>query len=160
TDNTRLNWTLKTADGVTVAQRHFTSDADGWSASSGSPLLDLLTGDYVLTVDGGNSTTGDFQFRLLDVSQGTNLTTGRSVSSQLIPANETDVYRFSAQAGDRYFFDVTSQSDGFHWQLLSPTGKVIFSQGVYDTRESDIDVTVLPESGTYTLLIEGPLSFV
>ena len=50
--------------------------------------------------------TGAYSFRLWDLAQATPLTPGTPVSGTLSPANETDLYRFTAAAGDRFSFDV------------------------------------------------------
>ena len=119
TNNQDLDWALSTADGAVVASRRFTQDADNWIW--GSPLLSLGAGNYVLTVYGGTSATGSFQFRLLDTSQGTTVTPGTVVKGQLSPANTTNVYSFSATAGQQFFFDLTSLSGTtpVQWRLVS-----------------------------------------
>src|SRR5262249_56366487 len=102
TNNANLNWTLAGPTGTVVSARPFTS-SDGFNFSS-TPALNLVAGDYVLTIAGQGTTTGAYSFRLWDLAQATALTPGTPVSSDLSPANETDLYRFAANAGDRFFF--------------------------------------------------------
>src|SRR5947207_8324215 len=55
---------------------------------------------------GVGDATGAYQFRLLDLASATALTPGTPVNGTLDPATETDLYRFTAAAGDQFFFDV------------------------------------------------------
>src|SRR5207253_2107296 len=100
---------------------------DGFSVST-DPVPSLLSGDYTLTVDGVGDFTGGYQFRLHDLAQATPLSPGTPVNGTLDPASETDLYRFTASAGDRFFFDVHARSGIFnpHWRLIDPLGNVLF----------------------------------
>src|SRR2546429_8724833 len=63
-------------------------------------------------------------------------------------------YQFSGNAGDRYYFDGQPGS-GFTYtpdcRLYGPLGNILFSTGV----NSDVDTFTLPQTGTYTLTVEG-----
>src|SRR5262249_51626187 len=117
TNSSNLRWTLIGPAGTAVGDRPFsTSDAiDGFT------LLNLPAGDYTLTVSGAG-TTGAYSFRLLDLAQATAVTPGTPLSGTLDPANETDLYRFQAAAGDRVFFDTQARSGAgsARWRLLDP----------------------------------------
>ena len=52
-----------------------------------------------------NDATGVYQFQMTDLANATLLTLGVTVSSMLSPANETDLYQFTAIAGDQFSFD-------------------------------------------------------
>src|SRR5262249_38216210 len=70
--------------------------------------------------------------------------------------NETDLYRFSASAGDRLFFDFlgkTGMPNAF-WRLLDPYGNQLF----FNFFNADVDVQTLGASGSYTLLVEGAVA--
>ncbi|HSC14402.1 MAG TPA: hypothetical protein VLI71_04755, partial [Gammaproteobacteria bacterium] len=114
--------------------------------------VDLVPGEYTLAVGGFDSEVGPYSFRLLDLSTATELTPGSPVAAALDPANEANVYQFDANAGDRFFFEVLSQSGGAaQWSLLDPYGRPVFGP----TPLANVDVTTLEFTGTYSLLIAG-----
>ncbi|MBN8490904.1 MAG: LEPR-XLL domain-containing protein, partial [Burkholderiales bacterium] len=155
TDNYYLRWSLSGPRGLEVNDQPWrTSDS-----ADGSSILLLGPGSYTLTVRNPQDTTtgaditGDYGFRLLDLSNATPLTTGTPISGVLNPASQTDAYRFDALAGDRFFFDRRTQSGGdTYWRLLDPWGRTLWGPSGFG---GDVDVTTLPYEGTYTLLIEG-----
>src|SRR2546428_1730380 len=108
TNNANLNWSLKGPAGTLVDSRPF-SASDGTAADS---VLDLTAGDYTLTVDAPADTTAAYTFRLIDPLKAQEIVPGTVVSGQLDPANATNVYRFSATAGERVYFDFYSVSRG------------------------------------------------
>ncbi|TAK56497.1 MAG: hypothetical protein EPO25_00385, partial [Gammaproteobacteria bacterium] len=143
-----LNWSLAGPTGTVVAQRSFaeSDSANGWSG------FDLPPGNYRVTVWGAASA---YSFRLLDLDAGQQLSPGTPVSDTLSPANATNIYRFDAEAGQRFYFDVTERSGGtVYWRLLDPAGGTVFSPRNMGS-SSDIDALTLERTGTYTLLIEG-----
>src|SRR5947208_16231829 len=75
-------------------------------------------------------------------------------SGTLSPANSTVFYQFNGNAGDRYYFDGQPTS-GFSYapycRLYGPLGNILFPVGV----NSDVDTFTLPQTGTYTLTVEG-----
>ncbi|MFA6444279.1 MAG: LEPR-XLL domain-containing protein, partial [Sterolibacterium sp.] len=151
TNSSSFNWSLTGPKGAEVANRNFSS-SDSIDAV-GSPLLDLAAGDYTITVDGVTDTTGSYSFRLIDVQKTQEITPGTQVSGTLDPAKETDVYRFGATAGDRFYFDKQALAGGdVYWRLYDPYGKSVFGPV---SMNSDIDVTTLAFDGSYTLLVEG-----
>src|SRR5262249_6611294 len=81
---------------------------------------------------------------------------GTPASSTLDPANETDLYRFDAAAGDRVFFDTQARSGAGNarWRLLDPFGNTFF-EAAFNSPSSDVGPVTLGTAGTYTLLIEG-----
>ncbi|WP_295529412.1 CARDB domain-containing protein, partial [uncultured Pseudacidovorax sp.] len=142
-----LVWSLKGPQGLLVDQRRLysTDSADGLS------LLVLPPGDYEFTVQGAGEGTGTAAFRLLDLAQARPLTPGTAVSGTLDPATQTQMYRFTAQAGERFFFDAISASGGdSRWRLLDPWGRQVWISGLSDVAAMD-----LAYAGTYTLLVEG-----
>jgi hypothetical protein len=119
----------------------------------GNPLLELIAGDYTLTIDAAGDATGSFAFRLLDVADATPITPGTAATGSLSPGNETDLYQFSATAGQSFYFDAqlfSATTDGM-WRLFGPAGNLVFSNYGF----ADQDVLTLPHAGTYTLAIEG-----
>src|SRR5262249_32474108 len=73
-------------------------------------------------------------------------------------ASETDLYRFDAQAGNPFFFDIQARSGapGAIWRLISPYGTLLFNTN--SSFNTDIDTLTLPQTGTYTLLVEGSIT--
>jgi hypothetical protein len=144
-----INWTLSGPNGTVVSSRAF--DASDGAQFGGAPLLDLRAGDYVLTVDGESDATGQYGFRLIEVAETPLINPGTAVSGELSPASGTNAYRFNATAGEKFFFDVTSQTGAASWRLIGPRGAEVFSQGSL----SDVEPVAAPYTGVYTLLIEG-----
>ncbi len=150
TNNSGLNWTLIGSRGTIVSAKNFTNSDS--STLIGSVIYDLAAGDYTLIIDGNGDTVGSYSFRLLDIAQATAITPGSIISGQLNPANETDIYRFNATAGDQYYFDSQALSNTAYWRLLDPYGQVVFDASYMG---SDIGPIALAQTGIYTLLVEG-----
>src|SRR6185295_8934678 len=153
TTNSSFRWTLRGPRGTVVSNRSFasTDSYDGQFVNGGVTVYDLVAGDYVVTVDGS---TGGFAFRVLDVAQATSVASGALTSGSLNPANETDLYRISVTAGERWFFDMRSASGGDpYWKLLDPYGRVVFGPNYMPN--GDIELGALGYTGDYTLMIEG-----
>ncbi len=150
TNNNNLRWSLDGPAGTAVSNRPF----DREELVLTKPGVELPPGDYVLTVDAAFGATGAYGFRLWNLAQAAPLTPGAPVSGALDPANETDLYRFDAAAGDRFFFDVQAKSGapGARWRLLDPYGKAVFNTSLFD-----VLTLALAAAGTYTLLVEGSL---
>ncbi|MEQ1563438.1 MAG: CARDB domain-containing protein, partial [Nitrospiraceae bacterium] len=75
-------------------------------------------------------------------------------NAQLSPPNRTDAYRFSALAGDKFYFDRQNGpfSQGFMiWRLVGPHGQTVWISDF----SQDVEPPPVLATGTYTLLIEG-----
>jgi hypothetical protein len=148
TNNDSINWSLTGPRGAEVNARAFSSsDAE----NVGSPLLTLLAGNYTLSVQANGDRTGAYGFRLLDLSKAQPITPGVPVTATL-PANlgnETDLYSFTANAGQRLYLNAISGGN-IYWRLVDPFGNIIGSPNYF----GDQSITVT-SSGTYTLLVEG-----
>jgi len=99
--------------------------------SQNTPLYTagLPAGTYTLTVDGSGATTGIYSFRLLDLDSATLLAPGTpQTGGTLSPGNETDVYKFSATAGDSFYFDSLTAISGVNWYLIDPAGVIRFAE--------------------------------
>src|SRR5262245_65587937 len=96
------------------------------------------------------------------MSQASSLLPGTPVSGDWNPGNETDLYRFSASAGDRFYFDVLSSSFqgalSARWKLVDPYGNFVFDNFFGNSPALQADLPALSQPGTYTLLLEAPLS--
>src|SRR5439155_4256584 len=154
TNSTSLTWTLAGPTGAVVSNRTLGA-SDGFVLTS--PLLSLAAGDYTLTVDGTGDATGAYSFRLSDLAAAAVLTPGTAVSGTLSPANETDVYRFDAAAGDHFHFNMQARTGAGNplWRLLDPLGAETFNTPFTNVTTSDVDTLTLGQTGTYTLLVEG-----
>lgn len=145
TDSNSLNWSLIGPSGE-LASRTFNS------SDQFQPLMDAPPGLYELTVDGNGDAIGDFSFRLLDIASASSITPGSVVNGELNPISETNLYRFDAVAGDRFFFDVLTNEGAFNarWRLFDPAGFVMFDSGL-----GDVDTQSLSLTGRYTIAVEG-----
>ncbi|MDZ4852765.1 MAG: hypothetical protein SGI77_26055 [Pirellulaceae bacterium] len=119
---------------------------------STAPVLDLLAGDYYINFKNSDSSSGAYSFRLLNLGTASTLVSGIAISNTLNPATETDVYSFSANAGDHFsFVTSTVAPQNAAWRLLDPLGRDVFNEYL-GTNLTDV---MLGMTGTYTLLIEG-----
>ena len=149
--NSNLTWNLYGPRGPVVLPRNFAAS----DAGSGNSVMELVAGEYVLTVAAVADFTPSYAFRLFDLAQATPINAGTVINGQLNPANETDAYRFEATRGDQYYFDFLSNSAGAGsntWRLIDPNGVTLFGPSNFS---SDIGLMTLPTTGTYTLLMEG-----
>jgi len=148
-----LRWTLRRQTGLIVNNRAFNASD---SVDIADPQLVLAAGAYQLTVS-RSSGTGPYSFRLFDLATATPLTPGTPVVGTLNPADETDAYKFTATAGNKFFFDVQERTGAGNarWRLIDPNGNFVFNNADFNTVNTDIDTLAVPATGTYTLLIEG-----
>src|SRR5207253_2395924 len=73
-------------------------------------------------------------------------------SGTLSPPNSTDLYQFTANAGDQYnFLAQGGSADNTSWRLLDPYGNVLFN-AVRGTNSGPLNLTA---TGRYSLLVEG-----
>lgn len=149
TNSADINWTLTGPQGEIVSARRL-SDTDSADFTA-SPVLRLGAGDYTLKIDATGSVTGHYNFRLRDLSLGAPLTLGAPVSGTLTPTSETDIYRFAANAGEKFFFDGGTVHNDMRWRLIDPFGNEVFGPNSI----GNIDGQELAISGVYSLLIEG-----
>ncbi|MGB3802622.1 MAG: LamG-like jellyroll fold domain-containing protein, partial [Sphingopyxis granuli] len=150
TNNSRLRWSLTGPDGDIIVDGRRFDQSDSFTFT-GNPVLALAAGRYELTIDGIDDAVADYNFRLLDLANAAPLAMGSRVTASLTPSNATAIHRFSANAGESFFFDVLSVKSDVRWRLIDPNGNIVFNQ----QSMADIDGQLLALSGTYTLLIEG-----
>ncbi len=99
TNNPNLNWSLSGPAGNSVSSRVFNGSDGG---NIGNPVLNLVAGNYTLTVAG--SATGAYSFRLSDLAAAAALTPGTAVNGTLAGGNSTNLYQFTATAGQSLYF--------------------------------------------------------
>jgi YD repeat-containing protein len=150
TDDASILWSLDGPPGPLARDLSFAT-SDGCCAFN--PALRLPVGSYTLTVRGTGTATGAYQFRLLDLAAAAALTPGTAVTATLNPANATDTYHFTANAGDRFFLGL--QGSGFETlRLVDPFGNLVGASTNSFTSLASQTLT-LAAAGTYTLLVEG-----
>jgi subtilase family serine protease len=144
-----INWSLSGPPGNVVVNRDFTgSDADG----IGDPLLRLPDGDYTLTVAGSGSSAVGYRFQMLNFTDAALITMGTVVSNAPAAPLSTQLYQFTANAGDVVTFDslgITGGTGPF-WRLVDPYGRIVFANYFSDVNSLRLDAT-----GNYTLLVES-----
>src|SRR6185312_14068492 len=96
TNDASLNWTLTGPRGVEVPSRSFTASD---SASISNPVLNLIAGNYTLTVSASGDHTANYSFRLSNLASATPIVLGNPISGTLSSGTNTDFYQFTAQAG-------------------------------------------------------------
>ncbi|KYC37634.1 hypothetical protein WA1_39925 [Scytonema hofmannii PCC 7110] len=113
------------------------------------PLNLTETGNYRLVIDGNGSTTGDYGFSLLDLDVVPIAPMDSNETGVLNPGSEDDVYRFTGIAGQRLYFDRSSNNTNLDWVLYDAGNKVILFNNWNDM---EID---LPVNGEYILALRG-----
>ncbi|NLX54539.1 MAG: hypothetical protein GXY58_05455, partial [Planctomycetaceae bacterium] len=149
---TDVKWSLAGPSGKLVSNQRL----DRSDSSNGFSMLDLPPGVYNLSMTAGGSEVADYVFRLVDLSSASPLVLGASIVGALDPGMETDLYQFTAEAGERVYFQMESLGGGTtngRWRLVDPHGQVLFTQSL----SSDVDTLQLEQAGTYTLLLEGQI---
>ena len=152
-NNVNFQWSLTGPSGITVNNLAFNSSDGHFGVSN--PVMSVPAGAYTLTVDATGSTTGPYAFRLSNLATATALTPGTAVSDSLSPANSTNLYQFSAAAGQSFYFArLSGTATSAQWRLIDPDGNVLFSTLL----NTDAGRLTLTAAGTYTLLVEGFIS--
>ena len=151
TDTSNLNWTLEGPAGVEINSRSFDD------RRSHFPILDLVAGDYTLSIDGRFDFTGDYEFQLLDLGAATSITPGTTIHDSLSSTKATKAYQFEVEAGQQMYFDVQDSANA-SWWLIDSFGNELFGRRSISGNNPDVDTVLLEQEGIYTLLVEGWLS--
>uniref|UniRef100_UPI0025DBB667 LamG domain-containing protein n=1 Tax=uncultured Pseudacidovorax sp. TaxID=679313 RepID=UPI0025DBB667 len=123
TNDGSLRWSLKGPRGDVVGSTGF--NGSDWYYGPG--VMSLAAGTYTLTVDGSGAAIGDYRFRLMDLAQAGELQSGVAVDGSRSPGAAAQAWRFDAQAGDRLFLDLLTNSDGnTTWRLIDPYGNTVW----------------------------------
>ena len=153
TNNGSLNWSLTGPRGTVTSNVAFNASDPVDNGSALAPM-DLVAGTYTLSVKGVQDATGTYQFRLLDLANAAGLVPGTPVTGTLNPGTETNLYQFTANAGDLFYFQHQSLSgatSSTEWRLLDRYDHTVFATSL----SNDVGTRALSSTGTYTLLIEG-----
>ncbi|MEG4433440.1 hypothetical protein [Microcoleus sp. AT9b-C4] len=130
------------------------SPTGNWIAANADWVPTTLTesGTYRLIVDGDDSATGSYNFRLQDVAAATPLPVATPTPSRLEPGNETELYKFTGTAGQTLNFDAAVPfSSSASWIVYGPNDQVVPQTGVSG---SDFNL-MLPANGEYVLAVRG-----
>ncbi|MBN9691849.1 MAG: putative Ig domain-containing protein [Verrucomicrobia bacterium] len=124
-------------------------------ANDSSQLKALPAGEYLATFSQPLQQTNAFRFRFLDAAQAPAITPGQPVTVNFSEPRSTEVVRFSAQAGDRFYlrFDETAgfTALGINTRMFAATGALLFQS------DSRFDVTTFtaPFTGSYYFVLNG-----
>ncbi|QNN24371.1 LEPR-XLL domain-containing protein [Planctomycetales bacterium ZRK34] len=152
TNDPYMRWTLRNASGdlTGLVNQRFSTDVN-------NNVMELGAGDYELVVFGYGTATGDYSFRLLDLSSASALTVGQPVTlneQTEFLQNKKVLYQFEGSAGDELYFDSQTTNFGGYWYLLDPYGDQVTNATKYLSSDSP-DIFTLDVGGTYTLILAG-----
>ncbi len=109
------------------------------------------TGTYRLVIDGNRDATGDYSFRLLDKAAATAIQLDTDIHGNFENNSvKTDLYRFSATAGQYIYFDAQAGEFPNAWILYGPGGQYVASDYIYNDSEFALTAT-----GEYLLAVQG-----
>ena len=152
--NLNFAWTLIGPAGVVVDHRSFAA-SDSADVADADLILDLPAGDYAMLVDGISIVNpGNYSFRFLDLAAtAVAVTPGTPVNQTLSSPRETQVYKFSATAGDAVYLDsqLWTGTSSAVWRLIGPYGTEVIASGDLN---QDLGPLTLAVNGDYLLLIE------
>ena len=123
------------------------------SLDNADPVLDLIAGEYQLDVVASSGTPGAYAFNLSDIASATEITPGTAFSGEIAVTTETDLYKFDANAGDKFFVDVevADSFNSINFRVVDPLGTVVATSN----RFNDLELVTAEFDGTYTLLVEA-----
>ncbi|MBP0022028.1 MAG: DNA/RNA non-specific endonuclease [Cyanobacteria bacterium SBLK] len=107
-------------------------------------------GEYQVLIDGSNAATGDYSFRLVDVTNSPLLDIETVEQGTLSPGRSDQFYQFAGSAGERIYFDSQENTHWTNWMLYSPGNESLINSSLV----SDFEY-VLPSDGIYTLRLHG-----
>lgn len=146
-DNVNLSVTILTPSHAALFSRHKDYD-DG-------PFVLTEPGTYTIVIDGNGPVTGNYEFRMLDLSAGAPLTLGTTVSGQLSPRLACVVYQFAGTRGKRVNLQsISAAANQAQWQLLTPANAVLASGQI----SQSLGTVTLPMDGPYFVLVSGTAS--
>jgi len=164
TDSLPISVSLLTPGGtaLTVNSPYFPVNFPVNDDTDRGPFILTESGAYTLVFNGSGATTGNYQFRLLDLSAAPAIQVGSILTNQLSPPLSCNIYQFNGTRGQRIQLqNVAHSSNQAQWQLVSPANFLLATGQIY---QSPGGVT-LPTTGAYYLLVEGlaagsaPLTF-
>ncbi len=144
-------WTLYSPSGQSIAEG---SIQEGYSSDDKKIKLPAA-GEYLLALSGKGAVNPAFKFHVATVRRSTiGLTPNQVVTGALTTRGEQNIYTFSAQAGQRFFFDGLTGSSGIKAKLVTPSQTQVWDYAV----NGDSVPFTMTESGQYQIIIEGDLA--
>jgi hypothetical protein len=143
---------LKNPDGTFAFANHFTNSDRG-------VILLKQTGEYTLeTYGSSSSTTGSWQFQLLELPANQQSTTfnplalNSTIEGTVSPGTSARVYSFDGTIGQQILFNGI-EGELVDVVLYDPNGQQLFSLNNY--RYFDTDILTLTQNGIYHLIVDG-----
>src|SRR6185369_12008727 len=127
-----------------VSPSGLTVQINGNSDSDFGPFTLIEDGLYTLVVDGNGATTGNYAFRLLEVSKQPMLPFDLVQTGILDPGFSSLVFRLDGASGQRLFYDGMGASSRGNSTLYGPANEVVTSANLINEF-----TTVLNRSGEY-----------
>ncbi|MGB0560174.1 MAG: Ig-like domain-containing protein, partial [Spirulinaceae cyanobacterium] len=117
-------------------------------------------GTYQLIVDGSSATTGDYQFRIMDVDQAPVMTEANgsiALSGDFGGDNETRIYQLDGTAGQSLYVD--HHNGSYRYNLYAPDGQIFLDHipgywGGFNSNDLANNFS-LPTDGRYTLVVHS-----
>jgi hypothetical protein len=140
-------WSLVGPDGRLVDRRSFQS-SDGLSGTS---LRQLSPGLHQLQIAGAAGV--NYNFRLLDLAGAAELVPGTPTALTFANHRQTQLYRFNAAAGSRWFYHFLNGdlSGSTSLRLVDPFGAIAYESNARD----QFGPFTLNLTGPWTVLLEG-----
>jgi Putative Ig domain len=140
------DWAVKIYDpnGVLVASGDFNYEA---------PLALTQTGNYKVVIETNGDKVGSYAFSLIDLDRVPNIELDKLVAGTLVPGSESDLFKFSGQAGQNLYFDKLSSTTTLDWVLYNSRNEVVWQSNWQDKEFA------LPHTGDYLLVLKGKAGF-
>lgn len=123
-------------------------------AVEGVPFYLLEAGIHTLTVDATLDALGDYNLRLVDANSAPLVDMGTTNAVTLNPASRTEVFRFTANAGQRVTLKtVAANTNRANWLLYGVANQLLASAQLPD----DLGTNLLRATGTYLIVVQGTL---
>ena len=147
---------LYAPDGTTfifeTARTENDSAVDHWFYGYYRPYQLTQTGDYKLEVYGNGQATGDYNFKLVDLAAASSLELD-TITDAPLDSNETTVYKFDGQAGQKLWFDgLNTTNPSVTARLLNPEGDRIAD---ITNWHGDLQLPSLEADGEHYLLLQS-----
>ena len=100
------------------------------------PFTLTETGTYQVMIDGRNQVTGNYSFRILDLTSASTLALDAPITNTLTPGRKSDLYQFTGTAGTQLLFN--NQTNNSQGKL------VLYGVGNQKLGEQFLNVSIVP----------------
>ena len=111
-------------------------------------------GNYRVAVNPQGEQIGTYAFSLIESSLVPVISLDSVIQGTLSPGSEDDLYRFTANKGQKLYFDKLSQNGTLGWILYNSANQVVASDDNFNDMEVDLAV-----DGEYILALRGNSAF-